>query len=117
MSEVRVRPLQDRVLVQFDPAEDQEREIVPGVLAPARAVDDVHQWGTVLACGKGRWSKKGVRIPIQVKPGDRVLYVRYLKETHTGKSLRASHCIGSDQFLIHEGDILAIEDGDEEGAP
>ena len=115
MNKVRVRPLQDRILVQFDPAEDREREIVPGVLAPARAVDDIHQWGTVIATGLGGWSKKGKRIPPQVQPGDRVLYIRYLKETHTGQSLRAASCIGDDQFMIHEGDILAIEEG-EDGA-
>ncbi len=113
MSDVRVRPLKDRVLVQFDPAEDGEREILSGIIAPAKAVDDVHQWGTVLAVGKGRISRKGIRIPPQVKPGDRVLYIRYLKETHTGQSLRAASCIGQDQFLIHEEDILAIEDAEE----
>ena len=116
MSTVRVRPLRDRILVQFDPSEDLEREIVPGVLAPAKAVDDVHQWGTVLAVGSGRVNKKGHRVPPQVKPGDRVLYIRYLKNTHTGEALRSASCIGHDQFLIHEGDILAIDEG-EEGAP
>jgi len=116
VSEVRVRPVGDRVLVQFDPLEDAEREIIPGVLAPARAVDDVHQWGTVLAVGAGRLTKKDILVPPQVAPGDRVLYIRYLKNTHTGDSIRASGCIGHDQFIIHEGDILAIEEG-EEGAP
>lgn len=113
MSEVHVRPLLDRILIQFDPTEDDEREVVPGVIAPAKAVDDVHQWGTVLAVGPGRVTSEGTRVPLQVKPGDRVLYIRYLKNTHTGEALRATHCLGHDQFLIHEGDILAVEEGEE----
>lgn len=83
---------------------------------PAKAVDDVHQWGTVLAVGGGRVTKKGVDVPPQVKPGDRVLYIRYLKNTHTGGALRAASCIGPDQFMIHEDDILAVDES-EKGAP
>jgi chaperonin GroES len=112
---VHVRPLRDNILVQFDPSEDGERVRESGIIMPERAVDDVNQWGTVLAVGSGVVNGKGVRIPPQVKPGDRVLYIRYLKNTHTGESLRWQSCLEEDQFLIKEGDILAIEEG--EGAP
>lgn len=105
-----LRPLGDRVLVRFDPAEDGARVRASGVIMPPRAVDDVHQWGEVLAVGPGRLTKKGVLVPPDVKVGDRVLYIRYLKETHTGKTLRQQDCLAEDQFLIQESDIIAIEE-------
>ena len=110
---VRVRPLKDWILVQYDPKEDTDKTSSGGIVLPGSAVEDVNQWGTVLAVGTGVVTKKGVRRPLQVEEGDRVLYIRYLKETHTGQTLRRQSCIGNNQFLIREGDILAIEKGKE----
>jgi len=121
------RPLGPRFLVRFDPAEDGEQVRESGVIVPAGSVEHVGQWGTVLAVGtcfhavdhSGEVSRRypicrdGVVIPLSeagVRVGDRVLYIRYLKETHTGQALRRQHCIGPDEFVIELGDVLAVAD-------
>jgi co-chaperonin GroES (HSP10) len=119
----RLRPLRDRILVRFDPAEDGERVRPSGVIMPAGAVDHVFQWGRVLALGSGldtacfglesktvspvSWDEVGLHV------GDWVCYIKYLKETHTGQSLRSQECLGSDEFLIHARDVVAVRDADE----
>lgn len=98
-------PCNDRVLIEVDP---DEEETTGGIVMPKGSVEDIHKWATVIKVGPGRVSKKGVRIPIDLKPGDRVLYVRFLERTETGKSLHAS--LGPNQFLIQEQDVIAVEE-------
>jgi len=104
-----LRLLGDRILIEFDPTEDQERTLESGIIIPTDVYDDIHQWGTVLDVGPGRWNKKQtLRIPVQVRPGDRVLYIRFLKNTHTGEAMRLSGQLTDRQFLIRESDVIAI---------
>jgi len=113
-----IRLLDDRILVKFNPLEEKSRLMQNGLFAPEGAVDDVHQWGTVLATGPGKLIVKGPHAgtyrPIGVKPGDHVLYIRFLKHTHTGQSLRFAEVLEDDQFIIREDDVLACEDGQDE---
>ena len=103
-----VRPMNDWVLVRYD----QESRITSGgIIKPEGAHDDVHEWGTVVAIGPGRrQGKKGVRCPVDVVPGDRVLYIKFLKNTGTGRGIQ--HTLEDGTFLIQEKDIIVAQDGE-----
>lgn len=100
------KPCNDRVLIEVD---EDEAETSGGLVIPEGSVEDIHKWGTVISVGPGRLSKKGVRIPVGVEPGDRVAFVRFLERTETGKALRAT--LGPKQFLIQGQDIVAVQEG------
>lgn len=100
------KPFNDRVLIEVD---EDEAETKGGLAIPEGSVEDIHKWGTVIRVGPGKLSKKGVRIPVGVEPGDRVAFVRFLERTETGKSLRAM--LGPKQFLIQGQDIVAVDQG------
>ena len=89
-----VHPLGDRVLVQ--PVEDEETK--GGIIVPDMAKEKP-QRGKIVAVGKGRLNTKGVRIPLEVKKGDSVLFKRY-----SGTEIN----IDDEKYLIlQESDILA----------
>ncbi|MHA2335076.1 MAG: co-chaperone GroES [Candidatus Hodarchaeales archaeon] len=99
-----IKPLKDKILIKAD--KDKE-ESTGGILIPEGSKEDVHKWGTVVAVGTGRVSRKGKRIPLEVRVGDRVLYVFALEKTETGKSIKAY--VEEDQFLISESDVVAFD--------
>ncbi len=71
--ELKVRPLDDRVVVE--PLEAEEKS-TGGILLPDSAKQKP-QRGRVLAVGPGKLSEKGERIALGVVKGDEVIYGRY----------------------------------------
>jgi chaperonin GroES len=96
---MNVRPLHDRILVdRLDEGEQQ----VGGIIIPDSAKEKPQQ-GTVVAVGAGRTTKKGdERIPLDVKPGDHILFGKY-----SGQEIRLG---GRDLFIMKEDDVLAVID-------
>lgn len=93
-----VRPLQDRVIVRVDKAEEKKGGIyIPDV---AKAPP---QYGTVIAAGEGRINKKGIQLPFDVKTGDRVLFTKY-----SGIDIKLN---GEDLLLLDSGEILGVVEG------
>ena len=95
-TKVGITPMADRVVVE--PLEETE-EMRGGLYIPDTAKEKPQQ-GTVVAVGPGRLNDDGDRIPMEVKPGDRVLYGKYAGTEVT---------IEGEQYLIvKEGDVLAV---------
>ena len=93
-----VRPLHDRVIVdRLDEGEQKSG----GIIIPDSAKEKPQQ-GTVVAVGQGRVAKNGTRVPLDVKPGDRVLFGKY-----SGQEIRLN---GKDLFIMKEDDVLAVID-------
>ena len=91
-----VRPLHDRVIVdRLDEGEQQSG----GIIIPDSAKEKPQQ-GTVVAVGDGRTGKDGKCVPLDVKPGDRVLFGKY-----SGQEI---HLDGKDLFIMKEDDVLAV---------
>ncbi len=89
-------PLGDRVVVE---REESEQRTSGGILLPDSAKDKPAR-GVVVSVGEGRLTDKGVRHPLQVKPGDRVVFTSYAGEPFK---------VGDDELLLmREDDILAI---------
>ena len=113
---MRIRPLNDQVLVKCEPLEEKNQGGI--ILLP-------HQQrvrhGEILAVGPGRWSwdTPKIRIPPDIKPGARVAFFRENMETLNGKKLvramqELSEKLGADLALIPESAILGEVDKDTE---
>ncbi len=91
MSNVKITPLADRVLVLPEAAEEKTAS---GIIIPDTAKEKP-QRGTIAAAGKGKIDE-----PMTVKVGDTVLYGKY-----SGSELNVE---GTDYLMMRESDILAI---------
>ena len=92
---IRIRPLDDRVVVE--PLEAEEKT-TGGILLPDTARQKP-QRGKVVAVGPGRLNDKGDRIALSVSKGDEVIFGRY-----SGNDVEVE---GRDVKIMREGDLLA----------
>ncbi len=72
MSDVRLQPLADRVVVE--PIEHEE--MTPSGIVLPETAKEKPQRGKVLAVGPGRL-EEGKRVPMDVQAGDTVIFARY----------------------------------------
>jgi chaperonin GroES len=92
---MKIRPLQDRILV-----ERIEEEVKKGGIIIPDSAKEKPQQGKVIAAGPGRIDEKGARIAMEVKKGDTILFGKY-----SGNEIR----IGEEEHLImREDDVLAV---------
>jgi chaperonin GroES len=91
MSEIKIRPLADRVIVQPAAA---ETKTASGIIIPDTA-QEKPQRGTIIAVGNGKPDE-----PLTVKVGDSVLYGKY-----AGTEFKYE---GADYLIMRESDIFAI---------
>jgi chaperonin GroES len=95
LTNTKVAPLADRVVVKA--LEDTE-QMRGGLFIPDTAKEKPPQ-GETIAVGPGRY-EKNVRVPMEVKVGDKVLYGKYSGTEVT---------INTEQYLIlRESDVLAV---------
>ncbi|MSR32554.1 MAG: co-chaperone GroES [Gemmataceae bacterium] len=92
---IKVRPLDDRVIVEPLEAEDKS---AGGILLPD-AAKQKPQRGRVLAVGPGRLRDDGQRTAVAVAKGDEVVYGRY-----AGSDVEVD---GREIKILRESDILA----------
>ena len=95
-SKVKMRMLEDRVLVKPLP---QEEKTKAGVIIPDTAKERP-QKGEVLAVGPGRLLENGQRVEPSVKVGDKVLFGKY-----AGTEVKIE---GEEYIILRESEILAI---------
>ena len=93
---MKVRPLQDRVLVRRVAEEEKTKG---GIIIPDSAKEKPAE-GEVIAIGSGRVDEKGTLRPLQVKKGDRVLFAKY-----SGNDIKID---GVDHLIMREDDILGV---------
>ncbi len=92
------RPLHDRVLVRRI---DEREKTAGGVIIPDTAKEKPME-GEIIAVGKGVYADYKERIPLDVKPGDRILF---------GKWSGSEVTIDGEEFLImKESDVLGVTD-------
>jgi len=96
MASMKIRPLDDRVLVQQAEAEEKT---VGGIVLPDTAKEKP-QRGTVRAVGPGRLLDSGERGKMTVKVGDEVYYGKY-----SGTEVELN---GQKYVIVKESDILGI---------
>ncbi len=96
-SDFKIRPLADRVVVK--PVEREEKT-KGGIYLPDTASKERPMEGTVLAVGEGRVDDNGRRVPMHVKPGDKVLFAKY-----SGTEYKVDDV---EYLILAEKDILGI---------
>jgi chaperonin GroES len=92
------RPLHDRVLVRRI---DAEEKTAGGIIIPDTAKEKPQE-GEIAAAGPGARNEQGQLIPIDVKPGDRVLFGKW-----SGTEVKID---GQDYLIMKESDLLGVVD-------
>ena len=93
---MKIRPLQDRILVQ--PILEKEVQ-KGGIIIPDSAKEKPNE-GRVKAVGSGRMGDDGKRIKPEVKVGDKVLYEKY-----GGTEIKID---GEEFLLMSESSVLGV---------
>ncbi len=93
---MKIRPLNDRVLVQ---RMEKETKTKGGIIIPDTAKEKPAE-GKVVAVGNGRLGDDGKRVALEVKKGDRVLFSKY-----GGTEVKVE---GDEYLIMREDDILGI---------
>jgi chaperonin GroES len=92
------RPLGDRVVVR---RVEEEAKTKGGIIIPDTAKEKPQE-GEVIAAGPGARDEDGKRIPMDVKPGDRILFGKW-----SGSEVKIE---GDELLIMKESDILGILD-------
>jgi len=92
---IKIRPLDDRVVVEPIEAE----EMTAGGIVLPESAKEKPQRGAVLAVGPGRLLDSGERGELSVTVGDEVIYGKY-----GGTDIEID---GNEVKILREGDILA----------
>ncbi len=97
-SEIRLAPLDDRVVVR--PQSLEEKKTSFGLIIPDSASKEKPETGKVLAVGPGKHDEDGNRIKMSVKVGDMVLFSKYAPD-----EIKLD---GEDLIILREDQILGI---------
>jgi chaperonin GroES len=93
---MKVRPLQDRVIVR---RMEEERKTASGIVIPDAATEKPDQ-GEIIAVGNGKVGDDGKLIPMSVKVGDKVLFGKY-----AGQTFKMD---GQEFMTMREEDIIGV---------
>jgi len=93
---MKIRPLQDRILVK---RVDEEEKTKGGIIIPDSAKEKPQE-GKVVAVGNGKIQENGNVQPLDVKRGDRVLFSKY-----AGTEVNVD---GEEHLIIREDDVLGV---------
>ncbi len=74
---MKIRPLQDRVVVR---RKEEETKSAGGIVLPGSAAEKPAQ-GEVLAVGPGKIMENGEKRPVDLKVGDIVVFGKYASNT------------------------------------
>ena len=91
-----IRPLQDRILVKRIEANEKTSG---GIIIPGNAQEKPVE-GEVVAVGNGKVLEDGRVRPMDVRPGDRVLFSKY-----GGTEVKLD---GIEHLIMREDDILGV---------
>ncbi len=95
---MKLRPLQDRILVQ---RVEEETTTKGGIIIPDTAKEKPAE-GKVISTGNGKVGDDGKRVALEVKKGDRILFGKY-----SGTEVKIE---GDEYLIMREDDVLGIID-------
>ena len=96
MAKLKVRPLNDKIVVKRLEAEEKTKG---GIVLPDTAKEKPKE-GIVKRVGSGKLLDNGERAPLQVKEDDRVIFSSY-----AGTEIKID---GEEYLIMNEDDVLAI---------
>jgi len=93
---MKLRPLNDRILVK----RVEEKEVTKGgIIIPDTAKEKPAE-GKIVAVGQGALNNDGVRVPLEVKKGDLILFGKY-----GGQEINVE---GEEYLIISEQEVLGV---------
>ncbi|MBI3452799.1 MAG: co-chaperone GroES [Rhodospirillales bacterium] len=96
---MKFRPLHDRVVIR---RVEEETRTPGGLIIPDTAKEKPME-GEVVAAGPGARNEKGDLVPLDVKPGDRVLFGKW-----SGTEVKMD---GQELLIMKESDIMGVIEG------
>ena len=93
---MKVKPLQDRILVKRI---EEEEKTKGGIIIPD-AAKEKPQEGMVVAVGDGKVLESGQKVKPGVEAGDKILFGKY-----SGTEIKID---GEEHLILREDDVLAI---------
>jgi chaperonin GroES len=93
---MKIRPLYDRLVVK---RVEQQEQMQGGLYIPDTAKEKPQE-GEVVAVGKGKRLEDGKVIPLDVQPGDRILFGKY-----SGSDIKLD---GQEYLIMREDEVLGI---------
>ena len=93
---LKIRPLDDRIVV----AQSSAEEVTPGGIVLPDAAQEKPQRGKVIATGPGKLLDSGERGAMDVSVGNEVFYAKY-----SGTDVEIN---GEEYVILRESDVLAI---------
>ena len=93
---MKIRPLQDRVIVKRI---QEEEKTSGGIIIPDTAKEKPQE-GKVIAVGPGKANDEGKIVPLDVNVNDRILFGKY-----SGSEINID---GDEHLIMREEDILGI---------
>ena len=96
MAKTQFRPLHDRVVVRRLASEEKTKG---GIIIPDTAKEKPQE-GEVIAVGPGGRDENGKLIPIDLKPGNRVLFGKW-----SGTEVKLD---GEELLIMKESDIMGV---------
>ena len=94
---MKIRPLQDRVLVKR--LEEEVEKTKGGIIIPDTAKEKPLE-GKVIAVGNGKILEDGKVRPLDIKAGDTILFSKY-----AGTEVKIE---GEDHLILREEDVLGV---------
>lgn len=99
MSEVKMKPLGDKVVIRPLTDEESGSTSASGIIIPDTAAKEKGDQGVVVAVGSGVRDEDGKRMEMEVKTGDRVLFKSWSEKIKVEKE---------EYWVVPESDILAV---------
>jgi chaperonin GroES len=96
---MKIRPLQDRVIVK----RTQEEEKTKGGIIIPDTVKEKPQEGEIVAVGPGARDEKGKIVPLELKKGDRILFGKW-----SGTEIKID---GEELLIMKESDVMGVIEG------
>jgi chaperonin GroES len=95
---MKIRPLYDRIVVK---RVEQKEQMQGGLYIPDTAKEKPQE-GEVVAVGKGKRLENGTTVPLDVQPGDRILFGKY-----SGSDIKLDD---NEYLIMREDEVLGILD-------
>ncbi len=96
---MRFKPLHDRVVIK---RVEEETRTKGGIIIPDTAKEKPMQ-GEVVAVGPGARNEAGEIVPLDLKPGDRILFGKW-----SGTEVKLD---GEDLLIMKESDVMGVIEG------
>jgi chaperonin GroES len=93
---MKLQPLHDRVVIR---RVDAEGKTAGGIFIPDTAQEKPME-GEIVAVGPGARNDKGTIVPLDVKPGDRILFGKW-----SGSEIKLD---GEDLLIMKESDVMGV---------